>query len=54
MQNAFLQFFGGTYLLILVGVVMDTLQQIESNVMMCHYDGILNSGHISNAALAAS
>lgn len=44
-QQAFSQFFGGTSLLILVGVVIDTLQQIESYMMMRHYDGLLNSGH---------
>jgi preprotein translocase subunit SecY len=43
-QDAFSQFFGGTSLLILVGVVIDTLQQIESYLMMRHYDGLLNSG----------
>ena len=52
-QNAFSQFFGGTSLLILVGVVMDTLQQIERHLMMRHYDGLLNSGHTRNAGLAA-
>ena len=45
-QEAFSQFFGGTSLLILVGVVIDTLQQIESHLMMRHYDGLLNSGRI--------
>jgi preprotein translocase subunit SecY len=43
-QQGFSQFFGGTSLLILVGVVIDTLQQIESHLMMHHYDGLLNSG----------
>ena len=47
-QDAFGQFFGGTSLLILVGVVIDTLQQIESHLMMRHYDGLLNSGHTRN------
>ena len=42
----FAQFFGGTSLLILVGVVLDTLQQIESHLMMRHYDGLLSSGRI--------
>lgn len=42
----FSQFFGGTSLLILVGVVLDTLQQIESHLMMRHYDGLLKSGRI--------
>ena len=45
-QDAFSQFFGGTSLLILVGVVLDTLQQIESHLLMRHYDGLLNSGRI--------
>ncbi len=40
------QFFGGTSLLILVGVVLDTLQQIESHLLMRHYDGLLESGRI--------
>ena len=45
-QGEFAQFFGGTSLLILVGVVLDTLQQIESYLLMRHYDGLLNSGRI--------
>ena len=45
-QQGFSQFFGGTSLLILVGVVIDTLTQIESHLMMRHYDGLLNSGRI--------
>ena len=49
-QQGFSQFFGGTSLLILVGVVIDTLQQIESYLMMRHYDGLLNSGHTRNTA----
>lgn len=54
-QDAFSQFFGGTSLLILVGVVIDTLQQIESHLMMRHYDGLLNSGRIRgrNAGVSA-
>ena len=40
------QFFGGTSLLILVGVVLDTLQQVESHLLMRHYDGLLKSGRI--------
>ena len=43
--QGFAQFFGGTSLLILVGVVIDTLQQIQSHLMMRHYDGLLNVGH---------
>ena len=42
----FAQFFGGTSLLILVGVVLDTLQQIESHLLMRHYDGLMKSGRI--------
>lgn len=42
----FAQFFGGTSLLILVGVVLDTLQQVESHLLMRHYDGLLKSGRI--------
>lgn len=45
-QPEFAQFFGGTSLLILVGVVLDTLQQIESHLLMRHYDGLLSSGRI--------
>ena len=44
-QN-FAHFYGGTSLLILVGVVLDTLQQIESHLLMRHYDGLLKSGRI--------
>ena len=42
----FAQFYGGTSLLILVGVVLDTLQQIESHLLMRHYDGLMDSGRI--------
>ena len=45
-KDEFSQFFGGTSLLILVGVVLDTLQQIESHLLMRHYDGLLNSGRV--------
>ena len=45
-SNNFAQFFGGTSLLILVGVVLDTLQQIESHLMMHHYDGLMKDGKI--------
>ena len=44
--SGFAQFYGGTSLLILVGVVLDTLQQIESHLLMRHYDGLLDSGRI--------
>lgn len=46
----FSQFFGGTSLLILVGVVLDTLQQVESHLLMRHYDGLLKSGRIKGRA----
>ena len=45
-NQQFSQFFGGTSLLILVGVVLDTLQKIESHLMMHHYDGLMKSGKI--------
>lgn len=45
-NNQFAQFFGGTSLLILVGVVLDTLQQIESYLLMRHYDGLMKSGRL--------
>ncbi len=45
-SQAFAQFFGGTSLLIMVGVVLDTLQQIESHLLMRHYDGLMKSGRI--------
>ena len=45
-NQQFAQFFGGTSLLIIVGVVLDTLQQIETHLMMHHYDGLMKSGKI--------
>jgi len=45
-NTQFAQFFGGTSLLILVGVILDTLQQIESHLLMRHYDGLTKSGRI--------
>jgi preprotein translocase subunit SecY len=45
-SQEFAQFFGGTSLLILVGVVLDTLQQVESHLLMHHYDGLMKSGKI--------
>jgi preprotein translocase subunit SecY len=45
-NSQFAQFYGGTSLLILVGVVLDTLQQIESYLLMRHYDGLTKSGRI--------
>ena len=45
-NQQFSQFYGGTSLLILVGVVLDTLQQIESHLLMRHYDGLTKTGRI--------
>ena len=45
-NNQFAHFFGGTSLLILVGVILDTLQQIESYLLLRHYDGLMKSGRI--------
>ena len=49
-NQQFAQFFGGTSLLITVGVVLDTLQQIETHLMMHHYDGLMKSGKIKGRA----
>lgn len=49
-NQQFAQFFGGTSLLILVGVVMDTIQQINSHLLVRHYDGLLNSGHVRRSS----
>ena len=46
-NNQFASFFGGTSLLILVGVVLDTLQRVESYLLMRHYDGLMKTGRIS-------
>jgi preprotein translocase subunit SecY len=53
-NTQFARFFGGTSLLILVGVVLDTLQQIESHLLMRHYDGLMKSGRIKGRAGATS
>jgi preprotein translocase subunit SecY len=53
-QQSFAQFFGGTSLLILVGVVLDTLQQIESHLLMRHYDGLMKSGRVKGRAGGAA
>lgn len=45
-SSSFSQFFGGTSLLIMIGVVLDTLQQIESYLLMRHYDGLMKTGRI--------
>ncbi|MCK9480415.1 MAG: preprotein translocase subunit SecY [Bacteroidia bacterium] len=54
--NAFAQFYGGTSLLIMVGVVLDTLQHIESYLLMRHYDGLMKTGRIKGrtGAIGAS
>jgi len=51
-STTFARFYGGTSLLILVGVVLDTLQQIESYLLMRHYDGLTKSGRIKGRASA--
>lgn len=45
-SGAFAQFFGGTTLLIMIGVTLDTLQQIESYLLMRHYDGLMKTGRV--------
>jgi preprotein translocase subunit SecY len=50
----FAQFFGGTTLLILVGVILDTLQQIESHLLMRHYDGLMKSGRVKGRSGAVT
>ena len=49
-SREFAQFFGGTSLLIMVGVVLDTLSQVESHLSMHHYDGLMKSGKIKGRA----
>jgi len=49
-NNQFAHFYGGTSLLILVGVVLDTLQQIESHLLMRHYDGLMKTGRLKGRA----
>lgn len=51
---SFAQFYGGTSLLILVGVILDTLQQIESHLLMRHYDGLMKSGRIMGRTVGAA
>jgi preprotein translocase subunit SecY len=51
-NSQFAQFFGGTSLLIMVGVALDTLQQIESHLLMRHYDGLMKSGRIKGRSTA--
>jgi len=49
-KQAFAIFFGGTSLLIMVGVILDTLQQIESYLLMRHYDGLMKTGKLAGRA----
>jgi preprotein translocase subunit SecY len=49
-DQSFAMFFGGTSLLIMVGVILDTLQQVESHLLMRHYDGLMKSGKIKGRA----
>ena len=53
-NNQFAIFYGGTSLLIMVGVVLDTLQQIESHLLMRHYDGLMKTGRIKGRAGVSS
>lgn len=47
-SGEFAQFYGGTSLLIMVGVILDTLRQIESYLLMRHYEGMMKSGNVKN------
>ena len=53
-SGSFAQFYGGTSLLILVGVILDTLQQIESQLLIRHYDGLMKSGRIKGRSGGAA
>jgi len=53
-QQGFSSFFGGTSLLIMVGVVLDTLQQIETQLLMRQYDGLMKSGRIQGRQTSSS
>ena len=52
--SGFASFFGGTSMLIMVGVVLDTLQQIESQLLMRHYDGLMETGRITGRQATSS
>src|ERR1700750_1488570 len=52
--QGFSTFFGGTSLLIMVGVILDTLQQIETQLLMRQYDGLMKSGRIQGRQTATS
>ncbi|WP_217604224.1 preprotein translocase subunit SecY [Chitinophaga sp. GbtcB8] len=53
-NSNFASFFGGTSLLIMVGVILDTLQQIESQLLMRHYDGLMSGGRIKGRTAPAN
>lgn len=53
-NSQFAHFYGGTSLLIMVGVVLDTLQQIESHLLMRHYDGLMKTGRIKGRTAAGA
>jgi preprotein translocase subunit SecY len=52
--STFSRFFGGTSLIIMVGVILDTLQQIESHLLMRHYDGLMKTGRIKGRSAMPS
>ena len=52
--DAFALFFGGTSLLIMVGVILDTLQQIETQLLMRQYDGLMSGGRIQGRQAMAT
>ena len=54
MSQNFATFFGGTSLLIMVGVILDTLQQIETQLLMRQYDGLMSSGRLQGRQAVAS
>ena len=54
MNMQFAYFYGGTSLLIMVAVILDTLQQIESHLLMRHYDGLMKSGRIKGRGSASA
>jgi len=54
MSQSFSTFFGGTSLLIMVGVILDTLQQIETQLLMRQYDGLMSSGRVQGRQQAVA
>lgn len=53
-SQSFAQFFGGTSLIIMVGVILDTLQQVESYLLMRHYEGMMKSGKVKGRSQTAA